>query len=293
MSSAIGANMIHETQLTDQVAVVTGGGSGIGRATCLALASAGASVVVVDYNPDGVRQTLDQLVGMGQSPLGITADVRSQDDVETMVQQVQERFGRIDILVHSAAILRIQDSGPRILPDVSPEEMHAVIDTNLKGTFLCNRAVLPTMIRQGSGQIINISSTSGKKGRPFDSVYCASKFGMLGLSESLAEEVRQYGIRVQVILPDAVDTPLWDQNRPIGPPDYSLRPDRVADMITYMLMLPRDTILENVIISPFRARKRKSRPKPQPDDVSRPAATQASQPGPKSAEEDAHDAPHS
>jgi len=113
------------------------------------------------------------------------------------------------------------------------------------------------MMKQRAGEIINLSSTSGQKGRAMDSVYCASKFGVIGLSDSLAEEVRQYGIRVQTVLPDAVRTPLWDQNGPIGAPEYALMPERVADLILFMLQLPSDTIMENVIVSPFRSGKRK------------------------------------
>jgi NAD(P)-dependent dehydrogenase (short-subunit alcohol dehydrogenase family) len=139
------------------------------------------------------------------------------------------------------------------------QEWGAVIDTNLKGTFLCNRAVLPIMIKQRGGQIINISSTSGLKGRAFDSVYCASKFGIIGLSEALSEEVRQYGIRVHVVLPDAVDTPIWEQNAPVRAPEDSLSPERIASVITYLVGLPGDTVLENLVIRPLRTRRRKKR----------------------------------
>jgi NAD(P)-dependent dehydrogenase (short-subunit alcohol dehydrogenase family) len=111
------------------------------------------------------------------------------------------------------------------------------------------------MIAQRSGQIVNISSTSGRKGRPLDSVYSASKAGMIALSESIAEEVRPFGVRVQVLLPDAVDTPLWQQNGtlPSAPPQ-SLPAARVAELIGFCLALPPDTICENLVIAPFRSR---------------------------------------
>ncbi len=249
-------------KLEGQIAIVSGGSSGIGRATCYALSREGASVVVVDINREAIQQTLDELnkAGKAQGFMGITADVRQENDMQEMVDKTLEAFGRIDILVHCAGILRGQGGTPKIMAQISTDEMNNVIDTNLKGTFLCNRAVLPTMIKQRSGKIINLSSTSGRKGRAFDSVYCASKFGVIGLSESLSEEVRQYGIKVQIVLPDAVDTPLWDQNSPIKAPDYSLPPERVADLIVYMLALPDDTIFENVVISPFKTRRRKIKP---------------------------------
>ncbi len=251
--------------LAGQIAIVTGGASGIGRATCHALYREGASVIIVDCNKVAVEQTISELkeVGGEQVSMGIIADVRKENDLDEMARQTLERFGRIDILVHSAGILRGKDNTPKILAQISTDEMNDVIDTNLKGTFLCNRAVLPAMIKQQAGKIINISSTSGRKGRAFDSVYCASKFGVIGLSESLAEEVRRYGIKVQTVLPDAVNTPLWDQNGPIRAPEHALSPERVAELIVYMLKLPEDTIFENIVISPFPTRRRKNKLKNQ------------------------------
>jgi NAD(P)-dependent dehydrogenase (short-subunit alcohol dehydrogenase family) len=244
-----------------QIAIVTGGGSGIGRATCHLLYQKGASIVVVDIHQDSIDRCIGEFDKSfpNQEMIGIATDVRSERDVNRMVKQILAKFGRIDILVHSAGILRGEGSSPKMMHQLSADEMNDVIDTNLKGTFLCNRAVLPTMMKQHSGQIINISSTSGRQGRAFDSVYCASKFGVIGLSESLAEEVRQFGIKVQTILPDAIDTPLWDQNGPIKAPDYSLPPERVAELIVYLLNLPDDTILENLMIKSFKTRKRKKR----------------------------------
>lgn len=245
--------------LAGQVAIVTGGASGIGRATCRAMARQGASLVAVDLNQGG----LDELLGTlkvelpALNALGLALNVRQEQDMQEMANRTLERFGRIDILVHSAGILRIKGSRPQFLHQVSLEEYDAVMDINLKGTFLSNRAVIPAMVRQRQGQIFNISSTSGLKGRPLDSVYSASKFGVVGLSEALAEEVRQYGIKVQVILPDAVDTPMWEQNAPIQAPESSLAPERVADLICYLAALPRDTIFKNLVILPYQARRRK------------------------------------
>jgi len=248
-------------KLAGQVAVVTGGGSGIGRAVCKALCKEGAYVVIVDINQNKIQETLVELdkASNGREAMGIVVDVRREEDTEEMIRKTLDKFGRIDILVHCAGILRGEGGTPRFLVQTSTAEMNNVIDTNLKGTFLCNRAVLSTMIKQRSGRIVNISSTSGQKGRAFDSVYCASKFGVIGLSESLAEEVRQYGIKVQTVLPDAVDTPFWDQNGPIKAPEYSLPPERVAKLIVYTLTLPHDTILGNIVICPFKHRKRKKR----------------------------------
>lgn len=250
-------------RLNNQVAIVTGGASGIGRATSISLAKEGAKVALVDINQSNIDDVITEIKDSGtglntaDSIFGMTLNVRSEKDMEEMAARTVEHFGQIDILVHCAAILRVKGSGPKFLYDISMEEWQEVIDTNLRGTFLSNKSVLPSMIKQKGGQIINISSTSGLKGRAFDSVYSASKFGVVGLTESLAEEVRQYGIKVHAIMPDAVDTPMWEQNKPIRAPKYSLAPQRVADLIVYIATLPGDTVLNNLVLLPFRTRRRK------------------------------------
>jgi 3-oxoacyl-[acyl-carrier protein] reductase len=137
------------------------------------------------------------------------------------------------------------------------DEWDEVIDVNLKGIFLTNRAVLPRMIEQREGTIINVSSTSGLTGRAHDGAYCASKFGVNGLTKSIADEVRSYGIKVLAIMPDAIDTPMWEQNHPVPPPGNALPPDHVADLIVFLLTQPRDTVLLDPVIVPLGARRRK------------------------------------
>jgi NAD(P)-dependent dehydrogenase (short-subunit alcohol dehydrogenase family) len=245
-------------RLRGQVAIVTGGGSGIGRATCVALAREGVRAVVVDRDAEGVKTTIGLVepLSPGLPPLGLVLDVSREQDMEEMAQRTLAHFGRFEILVASAGILRKSGTSPKLLAELPVEEWDVILTTNLTGLFLSNRAVLPSMIAQRSGQIINISSTAGQKGRALDAAYCASKFGVVGLSEALAEEVRQYGIRVHVILPDAVDTPLWEQNKPIPRPGNALPADRVAEFIVYLLALPQDTILFNPVIVPFRSNRR-------------------------------------
>jgi NAD(P)-dependent dehydrogenase (short-subunit alcohol dehydrogenase family) len=250
--------------LAGQHAIVTGGASGIGRATCLRLARLGAAVTLVDISPQLLAEVAREIkeVADAPEPLPLTKDIRNETDMEDMARVSLEKFGSIDILVHSAGILRGPGSGPKMMADVDLGEWDRVIDTNLKGTFLCNRAVLPAMVKQRRGQIINLSSTSGLQGRPLDSVYCASKFGVIGLSHALAEEVRPYGIRVQVVAPDAVDTLMWEQNKPVRAPSDALPPARVADLIAYMLTMPLDAIFGDVVITPFRYRRRKKSDSP-------------------------------
>jgi len=246
--------------LRSKVAIVTGGASGIGRATCHALAVEGSQVVIVDVSPERIEATLGELRALSNGSgghLGLSLDVRDEEAMASMAEQTLERFDRIDVLVASAGVLRGTGSSPKPMVQVSTSEWDQVLDTNLKGMFLSNRAVLPAMIRQRHGDIINISSVSGRQGRAHDAPYCASKAGVIGMSESLAEEVRGYGIRVQVVIPDAVKTPIWDQNGPVPCPAEALPPERVADLIVHMLTQPPDTMLVGVVIAPLRARRRR------------------------------------
>lgn len=240
--------------------VVTGGTGGIGGAVCTALYRAGARVTVVDRSAVAIEAFCGELRAQhgsgGGELLPLAGDVTDAQHMETMAKTTLDRFGRIDALVTCAGILRAPGSLPKPMFQVTVDEWDAVMDVNLKGVFLSNRAVLPAMMAQREGNIINVSSTSGKQGRAHDAPYCASKFGVIGFSESVAEEVRGYGIKVQTLLPDAVDTPLWDQNGPIRP-DFALAPERVADLIAFMLALPPDTVLAAPVIAPFRGRRRK------------------------------------
>ncbi|HEU4402202.1 MAG TPA: SDR family NAD(P)-dependent oxidoreductase, partial [Candidatus Polarisedimenticolia bacterium] len=144
--------------------------------------------------------------------------------------------------------------------ETSLQAWDAVLETNLTGTFLANRAVLPCMLRQGRGNIVNLSSTSGRRGLALDAAYCASKFAVIGLTESLADELRPHGVRVQAVLPEVVDTPMLDQNGPLGRPRDMLAPERVADFIVHLLGLPDDTLMLNPVVAPFRGRRRSDSP---------------------------------
>lgn len=256
---------LHELaqSIQGKVALVTGGTGGIGRAVCHAFAAAGARVVVVDRHADAVTAGTAGLTQAYPSCefLGLVLDVTREDDMQRMVDETVARFSRIDILATCAGILRAPGTLPKPLANHSLAEWQIVIDVNLTGMFLSNRAVLPAMIRQRGGVILNLASTSGQHGKAHDAAYCASKFGVIGLSESLAEEVRPYGIKVQIICPDAVDTPLWDQNGPIKP-EIALAPERVADLFVFLAALPADTIIPMPVIAPFRTRRRVAKERP-------------------------------
>ena len=245
--------------LDGMVAVVTGGSSGIGRSAAIAFARAGASVVAVGRSAARLEETIAEAektgTASGAGHLSLVLDVGSEEDMARMADRALERFGRIDILLASAGILR-SGKGPKTATELSPADWNAILRTNLRGTFLSNRAVLPAMLRQKSGDIINVSSTSGLRGFAYDAAYCASKFGIIGLSESLSEEVRRSGIRVTTICPGPAATAMWDQNLPVPPPEKTMPVERVTELILYTVTLPRDTMLHNPVIVPLRSHRR-------------------------------------
>ena len=189
-------------RLRDKVAIVTGSGRGIGRAIALAYAQEGAHVAIVDLNTDEADRVKNEIVALKHRALAIHCDVSKEEDVNHMAHRVVEEFGVIDILVNSAGIAI---RSPVV--DMKVEDWDCTMAVNLRGPFLCAQAVLPYMMKQQSGKIINISSDSGKKGWATGSAYCASKFGVLGLTEALSQEVAdEYGINVNAICPGLVNT---------------------------------------------------------------------------------------
>ncbi|QSJ20565.1 SDR family oxidoreductase [Nostoc sp. UHCC 0702] len=254
-------NIDFASGLKDKVCIITGAGSGIGRACAKLLFGQKSKIVLIDINQDNLKTTVEELQAIANidDVLSLSLSVCSETDMEDMASKTLARFGRIDSLVASAGILRA-GGAVKTAMETSLQEWQTVLQTNLTGTFLSNRAVLPAMLAQKQGDIINISSVSGRQGRAFDAAYCASKFGIIGLSESIAEEVASDGVRVQTLLPDAVDTPLWNQNgsQAIKAP-VALAPERVAEFIVYLLMLPRDTYLLNPTIAPIKSRRKRSK----------------------------------
>jgi 3-oxoacyl-[acyl-carrier protein] reductase len=190
-----------------KVAIVTGGSKGIGKAIALSLAGANFNLIINSRNDKEIRDAAGEISKItGKYVLPLHADVTSHSDVKKVVNTAIEKFDRIDVLVNNAGMAL-----ERSLVETTDEEWNQIIDTNLKGAFLFSKEVLPHMIAKRSGSIINISSGAGKTGFAQLSAYCASKFGVIGLTESLAEEVSNYGIRVIAICPGAVATKMQRQ----------------------------------------------------------------------------------
>ena len=192
--------------LTNQVAIVTGGGRGIGLACVRGLARDGAAVVVATPEDDERSAAVADLEADGHAVLGTATDVTSEDDLAKMVAATLDRFGRIDILVNNAGII-----GPTALvQDVQRHEWEAVMDVNVTGVYLCCKAVLPHLLAQRSGRIINIASVAGKIGFPLRSPYATSKWAVIGLTKTLAVEVGPAGILVNAVCPGPIDGPRMD-----------------------------------------------------------------------------------
>jgi 3-oxoacyl-[acyl-carrier protein] reductase len=233
-------------KLKDKVAIVTGAGTGIGRAIALAYVQEGAAVVLVGRTQETLAKVADEIVALGGEALVVRASVSKPPDVRCVVEEALKRFGVINILVNNAGVFIYKG-----FLELSLKDWDDTIDTNLKGIFLCCQAVLPGMVKQKQGNIINISSIHGKIGDANLAAHCASKFGVIGLTQALAREVIDYNINVNVICPGQVKSNWIDEPEALPTPlSTRLKPADVARVAVF-LASPDSSIMTGSVIDVF------------------------------------------
>lgn len=217
-------------RLAGKVAVVTGGSRGIGRAVCLAFAREGARVVVVGRNKEICQKVVADIEAGGGAALAVRADVSSEADVAAMVSAAKKRFDRIDILVNNAGV----NIPYKTVAELSLEEWNHVVGTNLTGPFLCSRAVVPVMMAQQYGKIINVSSIGGRQGAAGRTPYRPTKAALINFTECLAAEVKRHGIDVTAICPGPTDTDMMHEITGGNVPSYMSAPEDIAAVVVFL-----------------------------------------------------------
>lgn len=188
-------------ELTDKVAIITGGGTGIGQAIALEFVKAGANVVIASRKQSNLDSTVEKIKALGKTALAIATDIRLPEQVDDLIKQTVDKFGRVDIMVNNAGASFMSP-----VEEMTPNGWDTIININLKGTFLCCRAAGKVMIEQKSGKIINVASTAGVNGSPRMAHYGAAKAGVINFTKSLATEWAPYNINVNCITPGLIET---------------------------------------------------------------------------------------
>jgi len=231
-------------KLQNRIAVITGASTGIGKSIAVAYAAEGAKIVLASRNAQKLELVAKEIQSAGGSALVVPVDVRDEGAVIDLFRQVVEAFDRVDILVNNAGLSR---GGP---PDeLSLEVWQQVIGVNLTGAFLCSREALKIMKPQHSGRIINIGSVSAKVPRPHSAPYTTSKFGLEGLTRSLALDARDFGIAVSILHPGNTETPIWQGREEVARREGVMSPQDLARVAVTIASLPPEVnLLESIVL---------------------------------------------
>jgi NAD(P)-dependent dehydrogenase (short-subunit alcohol dehydrogenase family) len=235
---------VRDRSLEGKIAIVTGGGRGIGAAIAERLAKLGATVIVCGRSPEPLQATAAKISAAGGQCEAVVCDITELASVEQLARKVQKTFGRCDILVNNAGVGSF--SSP--LHQLPPAEWERVMNTNLRGVYYCIRAFTPMLIEAGGGDIINISSIAGKNALPNGAAYSASKWGLNGLSYSAAEELRKHKIRVTVICPGSTATELSPHEG--KDPSKMLQPTDVANVVEMIVTQALQSFVSEVVLRP-------------------------------------------
>lgn len=226
--------------LKGKTALVTGAGKGIGKAVAIALAKEGVNVALLARTESDLQKVATEIEALGVETSVVTADVTDIESVNEAVEQVQQELGFIDILINNAGTAAFGK-----FLELEPEKWEHIIKVNLMGPYYVTRAVLPAMISKKTGDIVNISSTAGQRGAAVTSAYSASKFGLIGLTESLMQEVRKHNIRVTSLTPSTVATDLAVELKLTdGNPDKVMQAEDFAEFLVCQLKLNRRVFLK-------------------------------------------------
>ncbi len=241
------------TRLQDKIAIVTGSGQGLGRSIARLFAREGASVVVAEINGNTAQETTELIVGDGGNALCFPIDVSDAEHAERLAKATIDTYGRIDILVNNAAI----HGGSRDVADIDEATWDRVMAVNLKGAFLCSKSVIPHMRRQGSGSIVCVSSVSGFVANEHQAAYNASKHGLIGLARCMAQDCGPDGIRVNVVSPTGMNTPMMAGADPAELAPYAAmtvfsrfaEPDEIAKPVLFLASDEASFITGSVLVA--------------------------------------------
>ena len=227
-------------RLTGKTAIITGAGRGIGKATALQFAQEGADVLVPDLDLAASEETARAVRALGRKGIALQVDVTRMADIQRMVEIALRELGQIDILVNNAGITLVRDP-----LQLSEGDWDRTLNLNLKAVFFCSQAVARAMVKRRSGVILNAASISGRTGRPMMVDYCASKFGVIGITQGLAMALAKHGIRVNAVAPGIVDTDMWvgidrEWSALEGKPAGTIKQSRVATIPLGRIETPED-----------------------------------------------------
>ncbi len=242
--------------LKGKVAVVTGASTGIGRAICVHLAELGIKVVAIARSENKLEQLKNEIEKEKGEMIYFPVSVTDYNGIQNVIEKVIDKWGVIDILINNAGI----NKGGS-LEDMSREDIDDVVDTNLKGMFYCTKFVIPSMIKNKSGYIFNISSVAGLRGCNTNGIYCSTKYGVDGFSSSISKYLAEYRVKVTTIYPGATDTPIWPKDKSNHTyydkerfthkqaVEMMMKPEEFAEAVEFMLKTRDTTVFKDVTIA--------------------------------------------
>ena len=229
-------------ELKGKMALITGGSRGIGKAIALALAKEGVNVAITGRNEEKLKEVVQEIERKGVKSAYAVFDITSKTEVYGALEKLQKDFGKVDILVNNAGIAAFGG-----ILEMEDEKWEEIVKTNLFGAYYVVKAVVPSMVERKTGDIINISSTAGLKGNAMTSAYSASKFGLIGMSESMMLELRKQNIRVTTLMPSTIASDMSKEVLKItdGNPEKVLQPEDFAELVVDLLKLNKRAMLAN------------------------------------------------